>query len=281
MKRIFHISLTVMLALLISSPNRSTAEDVVTETNSGYYSQMTIPKNLKWTSANLLAAKSAQRFLYRKLITEINSLKSQGSVGIRKRYISEQTLAYPDWKKYVGELRTYYLVGFDSAGLTTAQTADPGDAPNLASRLVYLKDDKCLFRDFNLFDFETWWAPKCQIKVESKEEFLRAALRTWMTMSDNAYQSVSLYKEKVSACISRKLKYSISDGIFNCPSVRSYFYGDTSFPLRQQQLSGGYLFNINKAKGRATLTYLKPMFQDWANTASWDPNSFVMRFSND
>lgn len=272
-------SLVLAFILTISAPLASSSSDPVSDTNSQV---LTIPKNTKWPSSQLKGASDAQKFFYNQIKKEIAAQRKDGAIRLKKIYSAENTLEYPDWKTYVKDVRVYEIAGYNSSGeLVRVSEPFPADMPNLATRTVYLKQDYCNLNGFNIFDFATWWSEDCQIHKDSPSTYLRAAMRTWLSMSENASSLAASYRQEISTCLSTGEEFSIKSGVFNCPGNAKYFFGTKPFKLKQQLLSGGFWFKVNKESRTATLTHLAPRYDAWAKTARWIASDKVTRFSND
>jgi hypothetical protein len=277
------LSTGLILALLFtfSSASNASPSVIITDINQVEYSKLSVPADLTWSASALYAAKREQQYVYGVLKQELEAQRKSGAIRVSKIYRTYHTDEYKDWKKYVPEIRDYQIAGYSRSNLQkrVADLYQIG-GPDLQRKLVYLKQDNCSLLDFNLFDIDTWFVEKCSITVGSPGKFLRAALRTKMAMGSAANQSRAWFRELVDACLRSEYPYKISNGIMNCPKLAKDSPGFNSIELEGYLLSGGWKFTVNQTKNTATLKYLPPKFQEWADTATWDANSKIVRFSD-
>ena len=279
MERFIVVSLLVLAIFVVSPTHPASSDDPVKDTNTQV---LKIPKDIKWGSLQVKQASLAQKYLHDEIKKEISSQKKAGAVRLKKIYSEENTVEYPDWKDYVKENRLYQIAGYNSSGeLVRLSEQFPSDTPNLATRTVYLKQDTCNLNGLILFDFATWWAEDCKIEMESASKYLRAAMRTWSSMSENAYSLAASFRQEISTCLSSGEKFTLTNGVFSCPGNSKYFFGIKPFKMKQQLLSGGFWFKVDAKRRTATMTYLLPLYDEWAKTARWIPSDQVIRFSND
>lgn len=210
------------------------SDDSVKDTNTQV---LKIPKDIKWGSLQVKYASDAQRYLYDEVKKEISIQLNTGAVRLKKIYDDENTVEYPDWKEYVKDIRVYQIAGYNSSGeLVRLSEQFPPNTPNLATRTVYIKQDTCNLMGFNLFDFATWWAEDCKIEKESASKYLRAAMRTWSSMSENAYSLAASFRQEIATCLSSGEKFTLTNGVFSCPGNSKYFFGIKPFKMKQQLL---------------------------------------------
>ena len=252
-----------LLTSMFSSAGANAASEVVTVTNPLTRVSYVVPTNLKWSNRALAAATSAQKIVYEDLKAGIELLASNGATRLVKVKNNWQTSEYPDWKKYVPDILSYDLKGYD--GKTLVMTySDVHAGPELASRLIYLKQTSCSFSKFKTMPFKAWSDKYCPIVIGSKEDYLRASIRVFMSMSESYFASATYAKGVLTQCLTKKYKFTIKNNVFSCPKAETY-PGQETFPLTEHPFDGGYLIKIDAKTNTAKFTYLEPLWQEWAN----------------
>jgi hypothetical protein len=255
----------IFVTSIFGSTGAIAASPVVTVTNQAEVRSYVVPTNLKWSKKALAAAEAAEKIVYEDLKGGIESLFNNGATRLVKVKSKWQTVEYPDWKKYVPDYLSYDLHGYDGKTLVmTHQDAHAG--PDLASRLVYLKQSSCSFSKFSSMSFKAWSAKYCPIVISSKESYLRASIRVSMAMGQSYFWSANYAKGIVTECLTKKYKYTIKNNVFSCPNASTY-PGQESFPLSERLHNGGYRIKIDAKTNKAVFTYLEPLWQEWANRA--------------
>lgn len=252
-----------LLTSMFSSAGANAASEVVTVTNPLTRVSYVVPTNLKWSNRALAAATSAQKIVYEDLKAGIELLASNGATRLVKVKNNWQTSEYPDWKKYVPDILSYDLKGYDGKKLVMTYS-DVHAGPELASRLIYLKQTSCSFSKFKTMPFKAWSDKYCPIVIGSKEDYLRASIRVFMSMSESYFASATYAKGVLTQCLTKKYKFTIKNNVFSCPKAETY-PGQETFPLTEHPFDGGYLIKIDAKTNTAKFTYLEPLWQEWAN----------------
>jgi len=261
-----------LIASMFSGTGANAASEVVTVTNPGATKSYVVPNNLKWSKSALAAATAAQNIVYEDLKAGIELLVNNGATRLVKVKNNWQTSEFPDWKKYVPDVISYNLKGYD--GNTLVMTYEDAHAgPELASRLIYLKQSSCSFSKFNSMSFKAWSAKYCPIVIGSKEDYLRASIRVFMSMSESYFSSAFTAKSIVTECLTKKYKFTIKNNIFSCPKS-SYTWLKT-FPLTERLHDGGYQIKVDVKTNKATFTYLEPLWQEWANRSRFQDSAVI------
>ena len=251
-----------LIASMFSSTGANAASEVVTVTNPGATKSYVVPTNLKWSTSALAAATAAQKIVYEDLKAGIEMLVDNGATRLIKVKNNWQTQEYPDWKKYVPDILSYDLKGYD--GNTLVMTyADVHAGPELASRLIYLKQSSCSLSKFKTLPFKAWSDKYCPIVIGSKESYLRASIRVFMSMSESYFSSAFTAKGVVTECLTKKYKFTIKNNIFSCPKTSYTWF--KSFPLTERIYDGGYQITIDVKTKTAKFSFLEPLWQEWAN----------------
>lgn len=265
------VALTLLASMFCAS-GASAASEVVTVTNPNAFRSYVVPTTLKWPKTALAAASAAEKIVYEDLKAGIESLVNNGATRLVKVKNNWQTEEYPDWKKYVPDVLSYDLKGYDGNTLVmTYQDVHAG--PELASRLVYLKQNRCSFSKFHTMTFKAWSAKYCPIVIGSKENYLRASIRVFMSMSESYFSSANYAKAVLTECLTKKFKFTIKNNVFTCPKTSYTWF--KSFPLTERLHDGGYQIKVDVKTNTAKFTYLEPLWQEWANRSRFQDSAVI------
>lgn len=246
-------------------------KDPVTVKNSDLNYPILVPKNLVWGKNSILAANSAINFQIREIKRELAKLKSKGASKIVKKYVSTPTNAFPDWKIYVPSISRYTLQGFSSKGKSVGTSIKlPSDEPNLASRLVYLKQSTCAVSSMS----KSARLDVCSLIRPSLEVYLRAALKTSLNMGQ-LMDGGGYVIQQLSTCLSGKSPYTVENGNFDCPSNAQVFGGNQRLKMQDEFATRSYTILIDKDSGTATFTYGPRDFTKVALRGSYEGGSVV------
>jgi len=263
----------ILLCLQCVATESFASNQPVTVTNPDHRSSYVVPKDLKWSKSALAAASAAEEIVYQDLVAGIQSLANNGATRLVKVKNNWQTVEYPDWKKYVPDIFSYDLKGYD--GNTLVMTyADSHAGPELASRLIYLKQNSCSFSKYKTMSFESWSAKYCPIVIGSKENYLRASIRVFMSMSEGYFSSATYARSALVECFTKQYKYTIEKNIFSCPKAAPY-PGFDPFPLYERKFDGGYQIDIDVKTNTAKFSYLEPLWQEWANRSRFQGSAVI------
>lgn len=241
-----------------------------------------VPTSISWTKSAFEAASAGERYFESALKREIKLQKSKGSVKLQKVYskISPE-YATTDWRNYLPDIREYRIRGFDSKNRHT-RTSEPLPVPTslMSAKLVYLQQDECSLREFNLFNTATWWQTACSIKVHSKEQFLRASLRSWLRMTDDAISFASFPQQQLDLCFKMKGKFTLTGKSLTCPALSKYFNSQTRVKLYFLDTQGGYEIVVDKKARTYETRYFSPDFEKLAAYASWNEQLATITFNS-
>jgi hypothetical protein len=265
--------LLALIASMFTATGANAASEVVTVTNPNARASYVVPTNLKWSKRALTAATSAQKIVYEDLKAGIELLADNGATRLVKVKNKWQTQEFPDWKRYVPDILSYELKGYQGNTLVMTHS-DPHAGPELASRLIYLKQSSCSLTKFKSMPFQTWSAKYCPIVIGSKENYLRASIRVFMSMGESYFSSATYAKGVLTQCLAKKFEFTIKNNVFSCPKANTY-PGHETFPLTKHPYDGGYLIKIDAKTKTAKFTYLEPKWQEWANLARYQESAVI------
>ena len=267
--RRYFTSLLLIALMAFGSLPSSSATTTVTVSNLGFnINTDVVPSNLSWTPKSISLARQAQGNLYRELKGQLNYLRSEGAVRVVriKHKVGPET-------NYLKQLEVsdylYSLEGYDADGNLVDSTETLFyNLQGPSSRTVYLAQDTCLFRSFNIFDYATWFMQQCSITVEPKEKFLRAALQNWIALVGGYSPGVPI-AEELKFIASQKLSFKVEDNIFKCLGCTDFIWTPyTTFPM---EYSGGlwpYKINYEPKSGHLSMRISKPNYKDLINNVS-------------
>lgn len=267
--RITFTSMFLIGLMAIGSLPASAVTTNVTVTNLGFNLDTdVVPSNLSWTRKSISLARQAQGNLYKEIKDQLNYLRSEGAVRIVR--IKHKVGSDP---RYIKKLDVsdylYSLEGYDSDGNLVDSTETLFyNLQGPSSRTVYLAQDTCLFRSFNIFDYATWFMQQCSITVESKEKFLRAALQNWIAMVGGHSPGVPV-AEELKVIASQNLSFKVEDNTFKCLGCTDFIWTPyTGFPMEH---SGGlwpYKITYEPKSGHLSMRISKPNYKDLINNVS-------------
>lgn len=264
----FRIGLTTVLALSIlvsfSPFPAHSSPGSVSVVNDGYNMETDVfPEDLDWTSESIAVAKQAQRYLYRTIKSELNNLQTQGAVRVERVKHQAET-AVRNWRKLNIDENLYSLNGYDEDGEMVGST-EPLFAlhQGVQNRTVYLAQEMCLFRPFNLFDFTTWIIHQCSITVEPKEVFLRSSMQSWFSLTGGNTPDGLAVAEEIKRVVSEEIGFKVENDTFYCLSCTQFNYTPyKSFPM---EYSGGlwpYKINYDSATRHFSIVIMSPNYEN-------------------
>ena len=241
-----------------------------------------VPTTISWSKSALEAASEAEKYFESTLKHEIKLQKSKGAVRLQKVYgkVSPE-YETTDWQNYLPDIREYRIRGFDSKN-RHIRTSEPLPVPTslMSAKLVYLQQDECSLREFNLFNTATWWQTACSITVHPKEQFLRASLRSWLRMTDDAISFASFPQQQLELCFSMKGRFTLTGKTLNCPALSKYFNSQTRVKLYFLDTQGGYEIVVDKKARTYETSYFSPDFKKLATYASWNEQLATITFNS-
>lgn len=264
----FRIGVTTLLALSIlvsfnPFPAHSSPSSV-SVVNEGFNMETDVfPEDLDWTSTSIAVAKEAQRYLYRTIKSELNNLQEQGAVRVERVKHPTET-AVRNWRKLNIDENLYSLNGYDKGGEMVGST-EPLFAlhQGVQNRTVYLAQEMCLFRPFNLFDFTTWIIHQCSITVEPKEVFLRSSMQSWFSLTGGNTPDGVAVAEQIKRVVSEEIDFMIENNTFYCLSCTDFIHTPyKSFPM---EYSGGlwpYKIEYDSARRHFSMVIMSPNYDN-------------------
>ena len=268
-----------LLAMLVSNATANAGDGFQSPTDSRLVS---VPADLSWNSKALNSATEAEKYFKSRLDSEVRLQKSQGAVRLQKIYSPiSPTYGSIDWKTYVPDIREYKIRGYD-ANNKLVRTSGAFPEPTsmlLAASLIYLEQDQCSLKSFNLFDIGTWWQTSCTVKTHTPAEFLRAALRSWLRMTDGPGALASFPRQQLDLCFEMNGKFAIKGDLLTCPGLSKYFNSQIAVLLRFRDVQGGYEIVVNEKAKTYSTKYFAPDFQKLAKQAIWNNQLAAITFS--
>ena len=235
-----------------------------------------VPRNVKWSSTSLAAAKVAQYRAAAFLQVELDSLERAGAVRVNKVYEPKARIAR-SWGKYLPELRKFKLVGVDAFGSTVQESPIfPLKGESVATLAVKLDEDNCRLGKFNFWNFSTWSLSECEVLMGTSRDFLRIATREAHLRVDQTELTTSIqyYWMQLEGCLTLGYEFTIENNFFNCPENQRGF-GAQTFLLSSRTGMGGYEFKVYSDSRIATIRYLAPDYAEFAKgvtAVSGSPN---------
>lgn len=272
----------VGLATTQVSPTTSLAANLCQGSKANTVQCLTsVPKDIRWSTKALTAEAMAHDYFRSKISSELKAQKSQGAVKLEKSYSpADPAFSSTDWRNYLQDIRPYKIKGFDSNN-RLVRTSDTFPEPTslMAASMVRLAQNSCSLKDFNIFDFTTWWQTSCSIGTPSQGDFLRASLRSWLRVTDGPISFASFPQQQLDLCFEMKAKFTITGKQLSCPSLSKYFGSQTTANLYFLDSQGGYEITVNEKARTYTTRYFAPDFYTLATYAKWDKQLASITFT--
>jgi hypothetical protein len=266
------ITLALVLSIAITFGFASTASSAqvkssVTIVDQGFdLDSDVVPSNLSWSKKSIELAKQAQRFLYRTIKNELKAHQEAGAVRI-VRISSSIDPGVRNWRKLNLSGKLYSLNGYDENDVLVRKGKPLFSTSQAVQHMtVYLTQQNCLLKSFNLFDFETWFSPQCSITVESKEKFLRASMQSWISLVGGFDPDGRAVQHELEDLASKKGSFRLDSSRFYCLQC-SFYSGHTysSFPLEYKKGVWPYKIKYSSSTQKFTMRIFKP---NWADLMS-------------
>lgn len=261
------VVIAVSMAFSSSSSASPSLKSNVTIVDQGFdLDSDVVPSNLSWSKKSIELAKQAQRFLYRTIKNELMAHKDAGAVRI-VRLSSSIDPGVRNWRKLNLSGKLYSLDGYDEND-ELVRKGKPlfSTSQSVQHMTVYLTQQNCLLKSFNIFDFETWFSPQCSITVESKEKFLRASMQSWISLVGGFDPDGRAVQHELEDLASKKGSFRVDNSRIYCLKC-SFFSGHTysSFPLEYKKGVWPYKIEYSSTTQTFTMTIFKP---NWADLMS-------------
>jgi len=236
------------------------------------------PENLKWSKQALAIADREQHRMYLAIEKQFAKLRASGAAKVvrvsHKAETGVRNLQKLNLSSYL-----YSLNGYSETGKLVGQSdVFFADEPGVTNRTVYPKDSECIFKDFNFWDYATWFKSKCAVQSESKAKYLQAALQSWISLTGGFLVDASGLITELKYAQSYGLQYRTSDSTFYCLNCGQFLRVPfASFPLEYKKGLWPYKLDVNKTTGKLTLHLKKPNYTDVINqiyTSYWGIISF-------
>jgi hypothetical protein len=279
------ISMALALALsgLASTIGAAVAAPVsVVIQNQGFNLEKdVVPINLKWSQKALALASKEQKRMHDIISNELAKQKNVGAVEIKRISHTVHT-GVLNFAKLKLSPYLYSLNGYDNQGkLVRKSDVFFSNEVGVNNRTVYLKDSECIFRDFNIFDFGTWFKNKCAIVVESKSKFLQSAMQSWISLSGGFSADIQGVISELRSAQDSGLNYQISDSIFHCLNCNLFLSAPyESFPLEYKDGLWPYKIEVNDTNESLKLNVAGPNYENLISQISLSSNG-VVRFDSD
>jgi len=240
-----------------------------------------VPKDIQWSKKAIQAAKKAEDHVSKELLTELASLRTNGSVRVKKEYIQGSSSTMPkDWSEYVPDARLYRLVGYSPEGRKTSESMIlPVEANSLAARLVTINQDDCWLESFSIWDFSTWFKNQCEVTKDKEAVFLRAELRSQLDLMSGSLDLASFPKTQLETCFLNKFPFSIAADKLTCPGLANFFGPQTQVYLNYTEQWGGYSIRVDSANRKYQIKYQIPNFYKIASNTRWNSTFGWISFS--
>ena len=266
---------TFGLALVITSANLSPASAAAPVSVSGAWSVSdlvsSVAAELPWPVAALTHAKQVVHSQVATLESELKKLQDAGASVVEVRLQNPDTSnPLNHYLPAAQQLRKFKLTGKDAWGSTVRSTAylpDSAGVQGLDALLTHLNADRCSTGGFNIFNFSSYFIPKCEIVAPSAGQLLKYGLLTQL-----AYVGKDLYQQRISqlnSIVSNNLAFKVAGGSIMVPGLAKFWTGVTSIPLVSTQNTARYRITVKPNNAGFEFVEQKPDVTQLAKSAVW------------
>ena len=235
-----------------------------------------VQSNLQFTPRLIAGAKQIMETQRVSQLLAIRKLASKGAVRVKVELEKDwntgalELLNYSDKNTF----KNWHFVGYSSKSNAIGRSETfPVQANNYANYLTKPVLSDCSPLAFNIFNPATWFGDNvCNVDSPPAEEFLRAALASYLVKSGNNIGGWEL--QQLAFCLEPHHQISIQSGALFCPDLAKDFGGTTRIPLTQRGSLGGYSFSVDLKSRTAKFAYIAPdqqMMADKARKVSGQP----------
>lgn len=278
-KKLRLLATVLSVAVLVSAGQAAQATDeTVSEVGySKWLDPVTVPAGLKWDSR---ARKLGQRTI-NAISSELNSmLKELKDDGVTEVKTVRSKAVDSTLRKYglTHEVVTYRGINKDG-GKSGLEFTFPNRQTAFANTLVTLNSPNCSLRDFNFWDFSTWFQTKCEVVKPSVEKFLRASVAVYLWQGPGNLPEIVAYElRKLRYVLENRVPFTIAGETLTARSLPEDFGSNSDVWLGSA--SGSYSFQIavNQKNWTAKVTYLRPNPLVLVKNASYDNVDLTINF---
>lgn len=226
-------TLTLTLSLIISAAAPSSGE-----TRDSDNQQL-----VSWSQDATAGAGYLQAYQKKLFEEELDDLSESGASVIRVEYLGDTNrtvlAGYSEFAEYI---QKYQLVGYGSWGVKVSSSkVFPDLSLDPSHDLIKLKSDTCSL-GFNLFNWDSWFTPACEVQQPDPETYLDAALLERLSWPVDQ-TIVNKYKPMFDAMVDGKLEYTIDSGAYICPGLLKEF-GTNSFSVSFIDIADGHGYRV-------------------------------------
>lgn len=198
---------------------------------------------VSWSEEAIASAGYLQTYQKRLFEDELDKLSESGASVIRVEYLGDTNrtvlAGYAEFSEY---LQKYQLVGYGSWGVkVTSSKVFPDLSMDPSHDLTKLKSETCSL-GFNLFNWDSWFTPGCEVKQVDPETYLDAALLERLSWPVDQ-TIVNRYKPMFDAMVDGRLEYTIDAGAYICPGLLKEF-GTNSFSVSFIDIADGHGYRV-------------------------------------
>ena len=265
-------------ALLLSGQTPVAADITVVEIGyTKWLEPVTVPAGLKWEAR---ARKLGQKTI-NAIGAELNSmLKEFKSDGVKEVKTLRSSAVDPSLRKYglTHEVVTYRGIKKEG-GESSLEFSFPSRQTALANNLVKLNSSKCSLRDFDFWDFSTWFQTKCEVVKPSLDQFLRASVAVHLWQGPGNLPDIVAYElRKLRYVLDNRIPFTIAGETLTARSLPEEFGSNKQVWLGSDYGSFGFQIVPNQKTWTATVTYLRPNPLKLIQNATYDVLDLTLNF---
>jgi hypothetical protein len=198
--------------------------------------RVAVPQALRWSQPAVKAASNLLDEAQSGLELVLDDFRSDGASYLvisnqpQRLFSATYFEAYPEYAEYEN---AWNIEGFTAWGASAGgRDSSLDESASLSAKLVGFADGGCRLQ-FDLWNWNTWFAPDCSVVVADPKSLLRAELIQAigeLKPFPGEYFDVA---ETLGMISSVQAPYSVADGEIVCPYLRDIEYRNTPLPLSQ------------------------------------------------
>jgi hypothetical protein len=254
------LAVAVLFITLLTSPSEAKSfHDVTVLGESSWNKVPTLPSQLLWSKKAHSNAQEAINALALDLAATLNKFQAAGvtDVVVEKKFPERSNF----WKETTNKaFKWVNIIGLNSKGDQLTSTGySPESNVFLARTLVRLNRDECSLRDFDLWNWSTWFVNRCEIVKPTTQQLLDAHFRDLVGQGVGDRREILAWElTKLTYVLENRLEYRIVGNKLICPQLKRLSAGTDRVWLTNFDYVWDYKISIDRAHWSAKVEYLGP-----------------------
>ena len=254
------VSVGLVMATLLVAPAAASNDNVVSVIGEQNWSIVpALPDKLAWSDQAHANAREAIDAQVKILEGTLENFRDAGaSAVVVKRTVPERTRFWKQTTK--NAFKSMNIVGFDSKGIQVSSSGYlPSNNVFFASTLIRLASDNCSLRVFDLWDWSTWFATRCEIVKPSTQQLLDAHYKDLVGQGVGDRREILAWElRKLTYVLENRLEYRIVGNKLICPQLKLLSAGTDRVWLTNFDYVWDYKISIDRTHWSAKVEYLGP-----------------------